>query len=245
MHWGYRHALEVALISFYLGVCFTLGVSLMIHSVYYTGSVAEYAVGAYVISSIVLFHMSEFLVAVYFLRHDAHPGAFMIFHSREYTVAGAAAWLEFFTELFFCSEGWKVSATSRWGWLFRLNYTMVNCAAVLTIFFYLVRVCGMAHCGCNFSLLIETRRRSNHVLVTDGIYSILRHPAYFGYFWTALFSQLVLANPFCFMAYAIVLIRFFKERITYEETVLSSVEFFGESYTKYKAGTWVGIPFIR
>ncbi|ORC92162.1 putative prenyl protein specific carboxyl methyltransferase [Trypanosoma theileri] len=236
---------EIALIAFFLGATFMFGVTLILHSLFYTKSVGEYAAGVYIISTMVLFHMCEFLVAASLRRHDTHPDTFMLYHSKEYILATTAAWVEFLVEWLFIPESWKISLDSPWSWLLRLNYTTVTIAAVLTVVFYFVRVGGMLHCGSNFSLIIEHERRSNHVLVEDGIYAVLRHPAYFGFFWRTVCSQLLLANPICLVLHTVVTWVFFAKRIPYEEELLSSEEFFGDRYKAYKVRTWVGIPFIH
>ncbi|KAH9601441.1 Isoprenylcysteine carboxyl methyltransferase [Trypanosoma melophagium] len=236
---------EIALIAFFLGASFMFGITLIFHSIWYTKSVEEYAAGVYIICTMLLFHMSEFLVAVSFRRHDTHPDAFMLYHSREYTIATTAAWLEFLVEWLFIPESWKLSQDSSFSFLLRLHYSTVTIMAILTVVSYLVRVAGMMHCGSNFSLIIEEERRSSHVLVDDGIYGILRHPAYFGFFWKTVFSQLLLANPICLILHTAVTWVFFAKRIPYEEAILSSEEFFGDQYKAYKARTWVGIPFIH
>ncbi|ESL11086.1 prenyl protein specific carboxyl methyltransferase [Trypanosoma rangeli SC58] len=236
---------ETVLIAFGLGACFMFASALICHSLWYTASVEEYAAGAYILCIPVLFHMSEFLVAASLGRHDTHPDAFLLFNSKAYTVAISAAWIEFFVEWLLVPESWKVSRGSLAGWFLRLNYSNVTVVALLSVVFYLVRVVGMLQCGLNFSLLIETQRRSSHVLVDCGIYAVLRHPAYFGFFWRTLLSQLVLANPLCFVVYAGVMLEFFRKRIAYEEALLESEEFFGEKYKAYKAKTVVGIPLIH
>ena len=47
----------------------------------------------------------------------------------------------------------------------------------------------MATASSNFSHKIEDRKRSSHTLVTTGIYAVLRHPAYFGFFWYSVGTQ--------------------------------------------------------
>jgi protein-S-isoprenylcysteine O-methyltransferase len=39
----------------------------------------------------------------------------------------------------------------------------------------------MLSCGSNFSHTIMEEKDEEHKLVTNGIYSILRHPSYFGW----------------------------------------------------------------
>ncbi|KAH8613626.1 putative Phospholipid methyltransferase Isoprenylcysteine carboxyl methyltransferase (ICMT) family [Trypanosoma vivax] len=236
--------LEIVLTAFFLGVCFALGVALIVHSIWISKSVEEYAAGVYIVSSMVLFHLSEFIVAAVCGRGDTHPSAFMLFHSWEYTAAMVAAWLEFAVEALFIPENWKLSENSQFYFLFRLNSTTASVAGILTVLFYMVRVCAMLQCGTNFSLVIETERRDCHVLVDSGIYGVLRHPAYFGFFWKSVASQVVLANPICLVVHSLMLLKFFKERIAYEEYLLMREDFFGERYKAYKERTWVGIPFV-
>jgi protein-S-isoprenylcysteine O-methyltransferase len=104
------------------------------------------------------------------------------------------------------------------------------------------RSCAMIQAGSNFSHQIEHRKRTNHVLVTDGIYSWSRHPSYFGFFWWAVGTQFILGNPLSILGYVLVLSRFFQDRIAYEEDIL--VQFFGRKYLQYQAGTPIRIPFI-
>ncbi|KAI4245995.1 MAG: hypothetical protein L6R40_002211 [Gallowayella cf. fulva] len=105
-----------------------------------------------------------------------------------------------------------------------------------------IRTLAMAHAGTNFNHLVQSRKREGHVLVTNGIYSWLRHPSYFGFFWWGLGTQLVLGNLVCLAGYAVVLWRFFSRRIETEEKLL--VAFFGADYIHYRNKTPVGIPMI-
>jgi protein-S-isoprenylcysteine O-methyltransferase len=71
---------------------------------------------------------------------------------------------------------------------------------------------------------------------------VWRHPSYFGFFWWAIGTQLVLVNPVGLVGFCAVLWVFFSQRIAYEEKHL--VEFFGERYVAYRDATPVYIPFI-
>ena len=53
----------------------------------------------------------------------------------------------------------------------------------------LSRALGMATASSNFSHRIEEHKRQEHTLVTHGIYAWLRHPAYFGFFWWSVGTQ--------------------------------------------------------
>lgn len=87
---------------------------------------------------------------------------------------------------------------------------------VLIVLGQIVRTLAMAQAGTNFTHTIQYRKREEHVLVKDGVYAVLRHPSYFGFFWWGLGTQLVLGNVVCFVAYAVVLWKFFAHRIKSE-----------------------------
>ena len=76
-----------------------------------------------------------------------------------------------------------------------------------------VRSVAMAQAGTNFNHTVQSQRTRGHELVTKGVYAVLRHPSYFGFFWWGLGSQLVLGNVVCLVCYAVVLWRFFNRRI--------------------------------
>lgn len=86
-----------------------------------------------------------------------------------------------------------------------------------------VRSLAMAQAGANFTHTIQRRRRDEHVLVTSGVYGVLRHPSYFGFFWWGLGTQLVLGNAVCLVGYAVVLWTFFAERVKSRYPILLSV----------------------
>ena len=120
-----------------------------------------------------------------------------------------------------------------------------------------VRSVAMKQAGTNFNHQVQSRKSEGHELVTTGLYSHFRHPAYFGFFWWGLGTQVVLGNTVSFIAYAGVLWYFFHTRITrklvylHNQQVLTIadeekhlVDFFGDDYESYRARTRVWIPFI-
>ena len=78
------------------------------------------------------------------------------------------------------------------------------------------RSIAMAEAGANFNHTVQQRRAKGHELVTTGVYSVLRHPSYFGFWWWGLGSQVVLGNVVCFVGYSAVLWIFFRKRIERE-----------------------------
>jgi len=81
-----------------------------------------------------------------------------------------------------------------------------------------IRTLAMAHAGTNFNHNIQRQREDGHVLVKTGVYAYFRHPSYFGFFWWGLGTQLLLGNPVCFLGYAVVLWKFFSDRIEGEQS---------------------------
>lgn len=79
-----------------------------------------------------------------------------------------------------------------------------------------VRSLAMAQAGSNFNHTVQVERREGHMLVTHGVYAVLRHPSYFGFFWWGIGTQLMLGNVASLLGYAVVLWKFFSHRIDRE-----------------------------
>lgn len=95
----------------------------------------------------------------------------------------------------------------------------------------------------NFTHQIAEHKTKDHKLVTSGIYSLMRHPSYCGWFWWSVSTQVLLANPFCTLAYAAASYSFFADRIPYEEETL--IEHFGNDYVQYRKRVPSGVPFVH
>lgn len=80
-----------------------------------------------------------------------------------------------------------------------------------------------------------------HKLITNGIYSIFRHPSYFGFGIWFIGLELFLNNWIVLVFGGRVLWKFFKARIEFEESYL--ISFFGDEYRKYRnrTRTWMMI----
>lgn len=88
-----------------------------------------------------------------------------------------------------------------------------------------VRSLAMAQAGSNFNHTVQVERREGHTLVTHGVYAVLRHPSYFGFFWWGIGTQLMLGNVVSLLGYAVVLWKFFSHRID-RECSLCSIYFY-------------------
>jgi protein-S-isoprenylcysteine O-methyltransferase len=159
--------------------------------------------------------------------------AFLLNHSVAYGAAAVCSWAEFWGESWLLPAGWV--AGKSW-------QPAVLAGAGLMVAGELCRKCAMFTARHNFSHLIATERRSNHVLVTHGIYAISRHPSYMGWFWWSVGTQLLLCNPICTLGYTAATFAFFRERIVDEERIL--LNFFGPAYDDYQRRVGTGVPFI-
>jgi hypothetical protein len=87
---------------------------------------------------------------------------------------------------------------------------------VLIVVGQLTRHWAIATAGTSFNHHVQHKRRSDHVVITWGPYAWWRHPSYFGFFWWALGTQILLGNALTTPLFAVVLWRFFFRRIPCE-----------------------------
>ncbi|RAH70439.1 protein-S-isoprenylcysteine carboxyl O-methyltransferase [Aspergillus aculeatinus CBS 121060] len=126
---------------------------------------------------------------------------------------------------------------------YRLRFPLgVVLGLTLVVLGQTIRSVAMAQAGSSFNHTVQVARRDDHRLITHGVYRVLRHPSYFGFFWWGIGTQLVLGNVACLVGYALVLWRFFRLRVRREENYLCA--FFGDQYREYRKRSWVGIPFV-
>jgi protein-S-isoprenylcysteine O-methyltransferase len=180
------------------------------------------------------FHFLEFYTTAYANSNAATTTSFLLSsNGSAYSIAHSASFIETLISHFVAPSLLPA----------RLQILLLFLGVSLIIIGQSTRALAMLTAGSNFSHVVRHTKASSHRLVTSGIYSVLRHPSYFGYFWWAVGTQLMCGNRVCLVAYLFVLFRFFDRRIRGEEELL--VRFFGEEYVSYRARTWVGIPAIR
>ena len=168
-----------------------------------------------------VFHFLEFDSTARYNPSDAGTTSFLLLSNGiAYTVAHATAMTEVLLRYWLRSR-----YKPKWlQWPLALPPLLpdVSCAIPICLGLCLivvgqaVRRQAMHKAKSNFNHLVQFYKKSDHQLVQDGIYAFSRHPSYFGFYWWALGTQLVLGNRFCFAAYAVVLWKFFSHRITRE-----------------------------
>jgi len=111
---------------------------------------------------------------------------------------------------------------------------------ILTLGGLLIRFAARRVLGKSYSVHVETSQK--HELVTSGIFSIIRHPAYLG------LLCLFLGIPLCMGSWGGLVIALLTGlpaliyRIFVEEKFLQ--EWFGEAYETYRKNTWRLIPYL-
>lgn len=107
----------------------------------------------------------------------------------------------------------------------------------------ILRKSAMITASHNFTHIVQFERVENHRLVKNGVFSLMRHPSYVGWFYWSIGTQIILTNPICLFIYAIASWKFFHDRIYMEEITL--LNFFGEEYFNYQQQVPTGLPFIK
>lgn len=176
------------------------------------------------------FHTTEFVFTAMFNHRDVSTDSFLLNHSFEYSVAAIVSWIEFAVEALVLP--WL--KTGLWS-----LYTGLILVSIGELF----RKLAMYTAGRSFNHYVQEERQNDHVLVTRGVYSLVRHPSYFGWFLWSIGTQVLLANPLCTIAYSVASWKFFKSRILYEEYYL--IKFFGKQYTDYQKRVPSGVPFVK
>ncbi|EEH17166.1 hypothetical protein PABG_07253 [Paracoccidioides brasiliensis Pb03] len=191
------------------------------------------------LTTLSLFHFLEYYLTAQYNTPYASISAFLLSsNGAAYNLAHTSALAECLLSRLFLPVRYIRWTSMAFGGV----KVQIGLGLIFMVVGQIVRSLAMRQAGTNFTHTIQSRRREGHTLVKEGIYSILRHPSYFGFFWWGLGTQLVLGNVVCFFGYAIVLWQFFSFRIKREEKLL--VGFFGKEYIDYREKTRVVIPFI-
>ena len=175
---------------------------------------------------VTMYHWSEFWMVAKFHPDELTSKSFLVDHSPAFTVMILLAWAEFWLEWYFSAYGSAFPVKAQW-WAICLGAVMMYGGQTF-------RSLAMFTAGKSFTHQISVGARDSP-LVTHGVYTYLRHPSYFGWFWWCVGSQVLLSNPVCVFAYIYMGWRFFEDRIPYEEEQLSRQ--FPRAYAAYAART--------
>uniref|UniRef100_A0A0B6ZTA6 Protein-S-isoprenylcysteine O-methyltransferase n=1 Tax=Arion vulgaris TaxID=1028688 RepID=A0A0B6ZTA6_9EUPU len=217
-----KDSYKIAVRAGNLGFVFGLSVLLSAYNTYWSHF------GWYMMA-LTFFHWSEYQTTALTNSKSLTLESFLLDHSREYKMAAVASCLEFVIESLIFPDLKQLHWVSLLG-------------VVMTVGGEFLRKMSMFTAKTNFNHHIQHTKQDGHILITEGVYRLFRHPSYVGWFCWSLGTQIMLCNPICLVAYTIVSWRFFNERIFEEEICL--LNFFGEQYLDYQKRVPTGLPFI-
>ena len=215
---GSKSLSGISLRSFILGIVLGASVTMTILLLF----LQDYLWRApFFLSALALFHYLEFEMTARYNPPDAKVSSFLLSANG---VAYNAAHSLALSELLI--RGW-LSSSLRPSWLhlpFFAPFAFPTIPGWITVVVGLVmitagqfiRSAAMATAGKSFNHLVQSTRKDDHLLVTRGVFSISRHPAYLGFFWWAVGTQILLGNRVCLLGYIFALWNFFSARITSE-----------------------------
>ena len=176
-----------------------------------------------------VFHGSEFILAAS-IHGKSNVTYRNLLFSKQDLLELMCSLLEYFLEIFLfpgLKEFW---------WISNLGLAMVVIGEI-------IRKIAILTASQAFTHTIRIHHDEQHKLVTCGIYRFLRHPGYCGCLIWAIGTQVMLCNPISTVAIAVIVWKFFADRIAYEEHFLR--QFFGSQYVEYARHVPSGVPFIR
>ena len=176
-------------------------------------------------AALAAFHVSEHHLS----KRQHGRGEWLL--SKPYAAAMATALLEHGAESWFCPTVKQAAIETTFG-----------LGVVLVVAGEAMRKAAILQAGPSFTLQVQSKRRQEHTLVTNGVYRFVRHPAYLGWTAWAVGTQLVLGNPICTLLFYVLAHRFFKDRIPEEERHLRA--FFGARWDAYASATPTYLPGI-
>lgn len=176
-----------------------------------------------------IYHYSEYLSVLIYHFDMISCEYFLIDHSKSWVISTLASFAEMIIGTYFFDKYKKIKI------LFFIGL-------IMTIIGQYFRIAALFTGKTNFTHRIRYNKNDEHELITYGVYSLSRHPSYFGFYIWSVGIEIMCCNPICTIAFIIVLFRFFKHRILIEEELL--IQFFGEKYLEYKKNVGILIPFI-
>ena len=215
----YQYLMGITLIFI---LCFSGAVIIFIKTIYYHLFI-------YFIT-LCIYHYSEYFSELLFHFKDLQKDAFLIYENKKWVMATLASFLEYLIETFFFHKYKDLKI------LFLIGL-------IMTIIGQYFRIAALFTGKSNFTHKVQMIKRKNHVLVKHGIYSVCRHPSYFGFFLWSVGIEIMCVNPLCIIAFTFILFKFFKNRIKIEEEYL--IRFFGMEYINYRREVGALIPFVN
>ena len=211
-----------------IGLSLSFIFSFSFSMVFFTNSI-YYPLFIYFIT-LCIYHYSEYLSVLVYHFEMISCEYYLIDQSKNWVISTLASFSETIIGTYFFDKYKKIK------FFFVIGLLM-------TIIGQYFRIAALYTGKKNFTHRIKFNKEPEHELITYGIYSLSRHPSYFGFFTWSVGIEIMCCNPICTVAFTIILFMFFKKRILLEEELL--VQFFGQKYLDYKNNVGILIPFIN
>lgn len=226
---------EIALISVALGSVIGTCLTLLL-----CGVVKKYANLLVFAITLSLFYISEFQCTARYQRSKTTSRLFLIYGNvgnKEFLAMQLFSAWEHLMARSLMMGSYRVADG-------RVSTTVGLAMAAAGLF---LRAVAMKTCGESFSHYVNTGNdrdaHRNEVLVTTGVYLVVRHPSYLGFWLVAVGTQIMMKNTVTLVLSIVVLRAFFRKRIAFEEWFLEH-RLFGNQYAVYKQKTPIWIPFV-
>lgn len=82
-------------------------------------------------------------------------------------------------------------------------------ALIVSIIALIMRILAFFTAKSNFTHKVSSSKKSTHILITNGIYSIFRHPSYTGFYYFSIATMIMIGNFISAFLFAIMLSVFF------------------------------------
>ena len=182
------------------------------------------------IISLVIYHYGEYFGVLLYHFDNLSFSSYLIDQSDQWLIATGGSFIELIVENLIFHN-------------IKNNKILIAIGILLLIVGHIFRMGGIYTGKKNFTHLVAEQKKKEHELVTKGIYSLSRHPSYFGFYLWSVGTQVMCVNPICIVGFTVVLYIFFKRRIISEEFYL--ISFFGQSYLEYRNKVPILIPCIN
>ncbi|XP_074332592.1 protein-S-isoprenylcysteine O-methyltransferase A-like [Apium graveolens] len=179
--------------------------------------------------SLAFFHVSEYILAIIF-HGKSNVTLKSLLISKNYLVAMIFSLIEYLVEVYFFPD-------------LKVHWRISNFGLSMVVIGEIIRKLAIITAGRAFTHLIKVYHEEHHELVRHGVYRFVRHPGYSGFLIWSIGTQIMMCNPISTVAFALVVWRFFSQRIPYEEYFLR--QFFGSRYDAYAQQVPSGIPFVN
>lgn len=221
LDWTRPSTLSKSLTLAYLTHYLLWKLPLLCTSLYFWDSYPSSTSACLYLLTLAVYHCSEHLCSAYYHAEKVNWHSFLLDQSWHYGLAMLVSFLELGVRFYF---GLYIQ------WMWEVCFPI---GAICVAIGQVIRIGAEINAGRNFTHTISYSKQPTHTLVTTGLYSVCRHPGYFGWYLWSVATQLMLCNPISVVLFFYASRIFFTERIDNEDDTLEY--FFRGEFMRYRA----------